>query len=284
MFSLAYAILPFADTAPAEAIRTSLAPFQRAGRGDMPDDRLAFDDETARLRGIHAASAIFTDQGEYGLQIEGGSEAVWYIDSAKIRTTMRLMGLTRWQVRFADTLDLDTFIERFCRPLERHPATGGYGRWRNPLGRWDWWDLGGRFDGTIIGERNRGAGRSVSQVSSGENTGRTILANIQDLLEDALDQAPTPEIDVRTDRNIEIAATLLTDLRAGLPHACPATVVLPPGSAADELRWLDSWPEIGPVQTLEWLGLPRDAAWEEIVGAAYARFPDHWVAGISYHH
>ncbi len=39
MFSIAYVILPLAGTAPAEAIRTSLAPFQRGGRngpGSVP--------------------------------------------------------------------------------------------------------------------------------------------------------------------------------------------------------------------------------------------------------
>ena len=84
MFSLAYVILPFADTAPADAIRASLAPFQRAGRGEMPDEHLAFDDETASLRAAHEASFTFTDTGRHGLQVEGGVDAHWLLDSKKV--------------------------------------------------------------------------------------------------------------------------------------------------------------------------------------------------------
>ena len=284
MFSLAYVILPFAECPPAEAIQTSLAPFRRAGRGEMPDELLAFDDETASLRRAHEALLTFTDDGKHGLTIQGGDQAYWYIDSVKVRGEMRRRSLTRWQVRFADTLDLDAFHTQYGNRLERHPATGGYGRWLNPLGHWDWWDLGGRFDGCIIGEPSRGAGRSVAQVSSGPNPGRTILGNIHDVLAEALDQAPAPTLDVRTDRNIELAATLLNDLRAGHPYASPATIIVPPGSVADELRWLGTYHEGIPPQTLTWLSLPHDAAWEAVAEACYTRFHDHWVAGIAYHH
>ena len=75
-------------------------------------------------------------------------------------------------------MDLAAFHAGFARPLERHPETGAYGRWLNPLGRWDWWDLGGRFDGRIIGEPARSAGRGAAQVSSGESRGRTLLIAI----------------------------------------------------------------------------------------------------------
>ncbi len=70
VFSLAYVILPFAERAPADAIRESLAPLRRAGRGDMPDDRLAFDDETSYLREAREAPFAFTGTGD-GLQVKG---------------------------------------------------------------------------------------------------------------------------------------------------------------------------------------------------------------------
>lgn len=60
-------------------------------------------------------------------------------------------------------------------------------------------------------------------------------------------------------------------------------VVLPPGSVEDRLRWVRSWPEIGPGETVGWLGVPAGAAWREVVVAAYRRFPDHWAAGVAYH-
>jgi len=283
VFSIAYVILPLSGTAPAEAIRTSLAPFQRGGRGDVPDDWLAFDDETAALRQAHEASFTFTDKGAGGLGIEGDHQACWHLDTSEVRDEMRRRGTQSWSVRFADTMDLEAFHAGFARRLERHPGTGGYGRWLNPLGRWDWWDLGGRFDGRIIGEPARGAGRGAAQVSSGESRGRTVLANIATLLEEALGQPPAAELDVRSDRNIELVATLLTDAQAGRGHAYPSTLVLPPGAAEDRLRWLDTWPHPGPADAFTHLGLPPDAGWPAVVEAAYARFTDHWAAGVAYH-
>jgi hypothetical protein len=283
MFALAYVILPFADTPPAEAIRAALARFQRGGPGDVPQDWLAFDDETDDLRAAHETRFTFTDNGKNGLSITGGSEASWYLDSQKLRDEMRHLGVQTWQVRFADAMDLATFLDRFGRQMARHPQSGAYGHWRNKLGRWDWWDLGGRFDGHIIGEPARGAGRGVAQVSSGPSRGRSILANIENQLGEALGQPPFAEIDLRSDRNIELAATLLADIRAGAAHACPGALVLPPGAAEDPLRWLDTWPRRGPAEAFVQLGLAPDAAWTEVVEAAYARFADHWVAGIAYH-
>jgi hypothetical protein len=168
--------------------------------------------------------------------------------------------------------------------MKRHPVTGGYGQWLNPLGRWDWWDLGGRFDGLIIGERTDGAGLGAARISSGPSQGRAILANIADLFGAALGQPPEPTVDVRTDRNIELAETLLTDIRAHRDHARPGALVLPPGAVEERLRWLDTWPHLGPVEAFTWLGLPVDAEWLEVVEAAYERFQDHWVAGVAFHH
>lgn len=32
---------------------------------------------------------------------------------------------------------------------ERDPETGGYGYWRNPNTKWDWWSIGGRWHGML---------------------------------------------------------------------------------------------------------------------------------------
>ena len=283
MFSMAYVILPFSETPPADAITASLARFQRGGRGDLPDDWVAFQDETAGLRLAHETRFTFTDRGKNGLGMEGGSEALWYIRSESVRSEMRRRGLRSWHVRFADTLDRDSFHDLFGTRLERHPLTGDYGRWRNPLGRWDWWDLGGRFDGHIMGEPGRSAGRRFGQVSSGQNSGRAILSNIEDQVRMALGQDPVAPIEVSNDRNIELADTLLADIKADREHARPGALILPPG-VKEHLRWLDTWPELGPVEAFAWLGLARDASWSEVVEAVYSRFRDHLVAGIAYHH
>ncbi|WP_046863081.1 hypothetical protein [Microvirga massiliensis] len=285
MFSVCYVILPFSETAPAEAIRSSLAPFQRGGRDELPADRLAFQDETDWVIRLHEGRFVFTASGRGGLRIEGGDHGwIGPLDIRAVRAEMARRGLTRWEVRFADVEpNLDGFFDRFVRDLERHPGTGRYGRWLNPLGQWDWWDLGGRFDGRIGGDR-RQHGRTASGISSGPNPGRSILANIEDAVARALASGPPAAVDVRADDNIEMVSRLLEEARAGRTHAFPGAVLLPPGSVEDRRRWLDSWPAIGPPDALSWLGLPPDAGWEEVVIRAYQRFPEHWAAGVAYHH
>jgi hypothetical protein len=74
-----------------------------------------------------------------------------------------------------------------------------------------------------------------------------------------------------------------TSRPAGNTLTCPGALVLPP-RVEEHLRWLDTWPELGPVGALAWLGLALDANWSDVVEASYSLFQDHWVAGISYHH
>ena len=61
MLSLAYVILPVCADPPAEAIRASLAPFQRGTRGTLPETSLAFKDETDALREAYQARFIFSE-------------------------------------------------------------------------------------------------------------------------------------------------------------------------------------------------------------------------------
>ncbi|TXN03744.1 hypothetical protein FV222_08225 [Methylobacterium sp. WL103] len=282
MFASVYVILPVSDLAPAEAIRASLAPFQRGGKGDVPDDWLAFHDETAEVRTIHLTEFIFTREEGRGTRIEG--EPHWHLDIGAINDEMARRGLQRWQVRFTDfEPDLDAFVKAYVRDMDRHPATGGYGRWLNPLGRWDWWDLGGRFDGRIIGERRRPGVRRTASVSSGPDTGRTILVNVTGVLADALGSEPPEEVVVEADANIEMVSRLAEDGQAGVTSAFPGAILLPPGAVDDRLRWLQAWPRIEPEETISWLGLPNGADWGAIVSAAYRRFPEHWAAGVAYH-
>jgi hypothetical protein len=229
MFSVAYVILPFSDIPPADAIRVSLARFQRGRRGDLPESWLTFHDETEEFRQVYEAHHTFTEQDKGGPRIEGDNiDSSWFIDVGNVRSEMRRSSPRQWRVRFADTMDLDEFYERFGRNLERHPETGAFGRWLNPLGRWDWWDLGGRFDGHILGDSRAGEGRGIARVSSGPDRGRTILANVENTFAEAPGQEPIPSPDVRTDQNIELVTTLLDDARAGRENAYPASLVLPP--------------------------------------------------------
>lgn len=185
MFALAYVILPFSDVPPADAIAASMARFERGKRGDVPDEWLRFFNETAELREEYEREYVFT-LGQ-GLRTEGGDR--WHIDARAIIDEMKTSGRDRWQVRFAGVEpDFDRFVERFAaRPIERHEVTGGYGRWLNGLGRWDYWELGGRFDGRIIGQRPV-EGRRHARIGSGPNAVRDAVGAIERGLDDALDQ------------------------------------------------------------------------------------------------
>src|SRR5271156_1350380 len=110
MFALAYVILPFSATLPADAIRASLAPFQRGQRGDLPDGWLSFHDETEALLADYEARLTITIQGNGGMRIEGGP--TWYISTKKVLDEMRRRGLRNWSVRFADTMDIHEFHDR----------------------------------------------------------------------------------------------------------------------------------------------------------------------------
>nr|WP_294500982.1 hypothetical protein [uncultured Rhodopila sp.] len=81
-----------------------------------------------------------------------------------------------------------------------------------------------------------------------------------------------------------MVATLFGDAREGRANAFPSALVLPPGTIKDGLRWLKTWPEMGPRETFAWLGLEPEATREEIVQAAYTRFEDHGAAGVAHHH
>lgn len=122
MFSLAYVLLPFADAPPGEAIAASLARFRRGRRGDVPDDWLAFHDETAEVKEAHRTRFTFTRST--GLRTEGGDG--WILDIGSIMEEITARGSDRWTVRFADVEpDLTRFAGRFLRSYERHPSPLG---------------------------------------------------------------------------------------------------------------------------------------------------------------
>ena len=279
MFGLAYVILPFSDQPPAEAIAQSLARFQRGGRGTVSEEWLRFRDETAELRKMYERT--FSFRLDRGLRTDGDDD--WYLNSHAVTAAMKERGRDSWTVRFADIEpDFAAFVDKYASiRCERHPVTGGFGRWLNNLGQWDWWELGGRFNGVITGSP-RGAIVSRSAISSGYSEGREAMEMLAGALADAVGDDAPESIDISSDDNIELVETLAEAGGQGLAHARPGALVLPPGSAEDDERWLDAWPELyaqAGLESADWNG----RSWNEIVTTTYARFPDHWAAGVAYH-
>jgi len=174
--------------------------------------------------------------------------------------------------------DLDSFAARFTQWKRRDPDAGGYGQWLNPLGMWDWWELGGRFDGLVSGERRAGAG-AESMISSGPNKGRDLLGGVAR----ALGGEPS-EVEAEIAANVDLVSGLLEAARRGEEHAFPTAVVLPVGACAPAFRWFDAlgWRPIPPeIKAL--LSVPDDASFKETVVAAWEHFEEMAVAGVAYH-
>lgn len=280
MFGLASVILPFSDERPAEAIVRSLARFQRGGRGTISEEWLSFHDETAELREMYHRTYNFTL--DRGLRIDGARD--WYLNSQAVIAAMRKRGRDKWTVRFADIEPgFGAFVEKYVSiKCERHPVTGGLGRWLNGLGQWDWWELGGRFNGTITGNE-RDAVILRPAISSGYSEGRAAFEKLAGALADALGEDPPEQIDIASDDNIELVESLADAAAQGLAHAIPGALVLPPGSADDAGRWLDAWPELYAQAWPERAEFKPQKRWKETVTETYDRFPGHCAAAVAYH-
>lgn len=243
MHALAHVILPFSERSPASAIASSLARFRQDKPSALDPAWLRFQDLTETARELHRTECSLAVDATR-LSASGGPS--WLFDSRAVSSEMRRRGLATWTVRFADVEpDLDRFVESFTRGLVRDPATGGWGRWENPVGVWDWWDLGGGFNGEITGNASH-MESGPNLISSGRSISRDALAGVAATFAGRSEGTVPPMVDVRTDDNIEIVSKLLDDLRGGLMESRPGAVVLPPGSVADELRWVAQWPIVGP--------------------------------------
>jgi hypothetical protein len=279
MFGLAYVILPFSDQPPGKAITRSLARFERGRRGQLPDEWLSFHDDTADLRQVYEATYTFTLAR--GLRISGGDS--WYLSTGAVIQAMEERGRTQWTVCFADIEpDFEVFVERFVVfKCDRHPVSHSFGRWLNPLGRWDWWDLGGCFNGTITGRRRKASDRN-SAVSSGNCDGRQAFEMMADLLCQP-EEEPASPIDIATNENIELVTTLGEAITKRCRLAIPGALVLPPHSVADSERWLDAWPDLLALAAPEDEKRSHRSSWEDKLRSQYAQFSDHWAAAVAYH-
>ena len=279
MYGIAYVILPMEIASLQPALDESLAPFRRGGLGEFPREQLAFDDVTGQLRKLHGEPIALKVEDARVVVRNGDTAMAADLDFDALREFMQIVGAQRWSGRLADIEpDFDAFVRRFTTWNERDPVTGGYGRWLNPLGRWDWWDLGGRFDGHIVGDRRPEAGQR-SIVSSGPSRGRELIGRLIRAF-----GAKSSEVEADITANVDLVSALLEAARRGEERAFPIAIVLPVGACAPEFRWFDAlgWRPIPP-ETKTLLLAPHDASFKETAMAAYERFANMAVAAIAYH-
>jgi hypothetical protein len=277
MYGLAYVIIPAQfESLQAELDRT-LAPFQRGDEDLFPRERMAFVDATEDLRLLHSARFRYNPDGKIEW-LAGDAMRSYDLDFTALAEHLKACRLDTFEGTFAEIEpDFDTFVQRFTRFARVDATTGRYGRWLNPIGYWDWWELGGRFNGAITGERR--PARAEPAISSGPSRGRAILGNVVR----AFGGRPSSERS-EIEMNVELVESLKGARERLEPRGLPTAVVLPLGACADENRWFDrvGWHKIRP-GTRERLGAAEDTDFAALLGAAYAKFPDHAAAGVAYH-
>ncbi len=279
MYGIAYVIMPTEFDSLQAVLDKALGRFRRGGADEFPREHLVFDDVTDALRRLHLSPIRVKDDAT-GFSLSGVDPGLTIdADIHALRALLKSRGVEVWTGRLADIEpDFDEFVRRFTDWKPRDPKAGGYGRWLNSLGRWDWWELGGRFDGLVSGQPRHGAGAD-SMISSGPNRGRDLIGGVVR----ALGDAPS-EVEAEIAANVDLISALLEAAKGNEAHAFPTAIVLPVDSCPAELRWFDSlgWRPI-PQGTKAYLSAPHDASFRETAIAAYERFHAMAVAGIAYH-
>jgi hypothetical protein len=275
MYGLAYVLLPRKFTSLQAELDRTLASFKRGGEKEFPREKLAFDDATESLTRLHHATVTFNADGSLSLR-DGDPTSSYELCLSRLAEHLAACRLDTFEGKLAEIEpDFDRFVRSFTDYRQRDPQTGRYGRWLNPIGYWDWWELGGRFSGVITGER-RPAGAEQG-ISSGPSAGRAMLGRVVEAL-----GGRTRDEEAAIEANVELVETLkrAEEQHTGLPTA----IVLPPGCCPDADRWFDdlSWHEIRP-GTRALLGASADAGFQQLAQAAYERFTGLAAAGVAYH-
>jgi hypothetical protein len=278
MYGLAYVLIPSSFVSLQAELDGTLAPFRRGGGDTFPREKLAFDDAMDALCGLHRAKFRYRSNG--GVRWLDGYDGAssFHLDFSKLSEHMAACRLGEFEGTFAELEpDFDAFVHRFTKFGRRDPDTSRYGRWLNPVGYWDWWELGGRFNGTITGERRPAAAEQV--ISSGASAGRAILGNVVAAL-----GGNGASAEAEIEANVELVSSLRRAADQKERHAVPTALILPMGCCADEDRWFDNvrWHETRP-GTRTFLGAPADADFRRLVRAAYERFSEFAAAGVAYH-
>jgi hypothetical protein len=278
MYGLAYVLVPSRFVSLQSKLDQTLARFRRGGDDAFPRAKLAFDDATDGLGRLHRTKFRFNSDGSVRWLDHDDAASSFDLNFSKLSEHMAACRLGEFEGTFAELEpDFDAFVRRFARFDQRDPDTSRYGRWLNPVGHWDWWELGGRFNGAITGERRPAGADQI--ISSGPSSGRAILGNVVAAL-----GASAAHEKAEIEANVELVASLKLAADRNDNHALPTAMVLPTGCCADEDRWFDrvEWHEIRR-GTRAFLDVPADADFPRVVRAAYERFSDLAAAGVAYH-
>jgi hypothetical protein len=171
MYGLAYVLIPSRFVSLQAELDQTLAPFRRGGDDMLPRAQLTFDDATDSLRRLHCTKFKYNPDGSVRWPNSDAASSSFDLRLLKLSEHMTACRLSEFEGTFAELEpDFDAFVRRFTDFDQRDPGTSRYGRWLNPVGYWDWWELGGRFNGAITGDRRPAGGEQI--ISSGPSRGR----------------------------------------------------------------------------------------------------------------
>ena len=161
------------------------------------------------------------------------------------------------------------------------PRDGRYMRYTNPNAKWDFWTIGGRWDGRIVGlNRPELSANAPAPLSS--CTGGSAGAGFERRVLSVLGVTPSEGMPPQLLNNIELVETVLDRLLQGDRNALPFALVTP-----DPLNGegpLHQWFERG---EMGWFGAvggeKGKAAWLEQVVEIYQAYRSHAVVAVDCH-
>lgn len=126
-------------------VEAPLAPFQENNMGDCPEEYMEFNDQQDEFE------TEFNDDTCEQVKLPNGSFVFSWSNEAKEafpdEEERKSNIVTR---KFSEVYDS---FEEFCEDYHGHDGvdkkTGRYGYWENPNAKWDWYEVGGRWAGSL---------------------------------------------------------------------------------------------------------------------------------------
>lgn len=153
----------------------------------------------------------------------------------------------------------------------------------NAHAKWDWWTVGGRWDGFISGERRKGLNPDMpaplGRVSATRGGGAAFEARVMSAFGAT---APTVAIPAEMSDNVELVETLLECLNQGEDRGAPFALVTPePMNGTDPTaQWFERgrmgfWAVVHDEQS--------ESAWTEQLRDLYMAFRGHVAVAVDCH-
>ena len=137
-------------------VEKQLAPYQENNMGDCPAEYLRFNDETDGLLEQYqngTTKTVVSPSGELLSPYEDRFLNPDYKTFSEDESNPRWIYPTGYEIKEVPFnrrySSFDEFVTQYHGYEEKDPSTGRYGYWENPDAKWDWWTIGGRYQGRL---------------------------------------------------------------------------------------------------------------------------------------